>query len=214
MAVRAWRLWVQALVEEPQDAVQGGPGRMASLIDQVDGQHRVRPGRDGVGVAGGGVDLDGFEGGAQLAAQGGEPLGRAAPIGGEPQPQQAQPTTAGAGLDLGQVGGVQADRGPLGRGEGGRQPGWLATGASTAGSTAMASANPPVRHMPIAPTPGPPHSRWAVAARARSQVTTGLVRSARTANSRLTHTCRIDRSTAPVAGGWPGRPNSDGRYTV
>ena len=42
MAVRAWRLWVQARVEEPQDAVQGGPGRMASLIDQVDGQHRVR----------------------------------------------------------------------------------------------------------------------------------------------------------------------------
>jgi hypothetical protein len=53
-----------------------------------------------------------------------------------------------------------------------------------------------------------------LAASARSQVATGLVRSAKMANSRLTHTRRIDRSTAPVLAGWPGRPNSDGRYTV
>src|SRR6266511_3154353 len=52
----------------------------------------------------------------------------------------------------------------------------------------LACAKPPVRHMPIAPTPGPPHSAWALAARARSQVTTGLVRSASTANSRDTQT--------------------------
>jgi hypothetical protein len=94
------------------------------------------------------------------------------------------------------------------------RPGWLTTGASTAESTAMVSANPPVTHIPMVPTPGPPHSRWAAAASARSQVTTGLVRSARMANSRLTHTRKIDRSTAPVLAGWPGRPNSDGRYTV
>jgi hypothetical protein len=52
MAGYAWRSWVQALVKEAQDAVQGGPRGVAGLIDQVDGQHRVRPGRDGVGLPG------------------------------------------------------------------------------------------------------------------------------------------------------------------
>src|SRR5499427_2664193 len=49
-------------------------------------------------------------------------------------------------------------------------PGWLSTGASTAGSTAMASAYPPVKHMPTAPTPGPPHSACAWAAEKGRQI--------------------------------------------
>jgi hypothetical protein len=95
---------------------------MAGLIHQLDGQHRMRPGRDLVGVAGRGVDLDPLEGGAQLAAQRLEPLSRAAPIRREPQPEHAQ-HTAGALLDRRQVGGVQADRGPLAGGQRGWQAG-------------------------------------------------------------------------------------------
>jgi len=66
--------------------------------------------------------------------------------------------------------------------------GWLSTGANIVSSTIMPSAKPPVRHIPTAPTPGPPLSRWALAARARSQATTGLVRPvAKMVNSRDTH---------------------------
>ena len=32
--------------------------------------------------------------------------------------------------------------------------GWLSTGAATAGLIAAASANPPVKHIPMTPTPG------------------------------------------------------------
>ena len=93
-------------------------------------------------------------------------------------------------------------------------PGWLSTGASTAGSTAIASANPPVRHMPTAPTPGPPHSTCASQAdSARNHETTGLVRSASTTNSREMQIRAIDRTVAPVVAAAPGRPKSDGRYT-
>jgi hypothetical protein len=60
------------------------------------------------------------------------------------------------------------------------------TGARTAGSSMSESAKFPVKHMPIAPTPRPPHSRWACAASARSQSVTGLDWSAAKArNSRL-----------------------------
>ena len=44
-----------------------------------------------------------------------------------------------------------------------------------------------------------------------SQLATGLVRSARMLNSRATQMRRIDRTTAPVVGASPGRPNSEGR---
>ena len=81
-------------------------------------------------------------------------------------------------------------RRPIGAG----RAGWLSTGASTRSSTAMARANPPVKHMPTAPTPRPPHSACARAASARSQVTTGLVRfSANMVNSRETQTLRTVR---------------------
>ena len=48
------------------------------------------------------------------------------------------------------------------------------TGARTAGSSIIDSAKLPVKHMPIAPTPRPPHSGKACAASARSQSTIGL----------------------------------------
>ena len=64
--------------------------------------------------------------------------------------------------------------------------GWASTGANMRSSTAMAKANPPVTHMPTAPTPGPPQRWCSVAARARSQETTGDVFPvAKMVNSRL-----------------------------
>ena len=57
--------------------------------------------------------------------------------------------------------------GPIGNGS----EGCDSTGATTAGSVIMASAKPPVKHMPTAPTPKPPQSAWALRARARSQST-------------------------------------------
>ena len=41
---------------------------------------------------------------------------------------------------------------PIGNGT----DGWLPTDARTAGSTAAASAKPPLKHIPMTPTPGPP----------------------------------------------------------
>ncbi len=41
---------------------------------------------------------------------------------------------------------------PIGKGS----DGWLRTGATTTSSTIIASAKPPVKHIPTAPTPGPP----------------------------------------------------------
>jgi hypothetical protein len=61
------------------------------------------------------------------------------------------------------------------------------TGATTDGSVIIARAKPPVKHMPTAPTPLPPHSAWTCRARARSQSTIGLERpSFQTVNSRRT----------------------------
>jgi hypothetical protein len=52
--------------------------------------------------------------------------------------------------------------------------GWARTDASIDGSSIMVSAKLPVKHMPIAPTPRPPHSSCAVRASARSHCVTGL----------------------------------------
>ena len=46
--------------------------------------------------------------------------------------------------------------------------GWLSTGASTMSSTIIASAKPPVKHMPTTPTPGPPQRSCSAAASLRS----------------------------------------------
>lgn len=53
----------------------------------------------------------------------------------------------------------------------------------------MPSANPPLKHMPTAPTPGPPAREWRSRARARSHVITGDVwLSAQVVNSFEMHT--------------------------
>ena len=53
---------------------------------------------------------------------------------------------------------------------------------------AIARAKPPVKHIPTAPTPGPPHRSCSWPARARSHSITGDVRFvAHVVNSRLTH---------------------------
>ena len=93
--------------------------------------------------------------------------------------------------------------------------GWESTGASISGSVDIASANPPVKHIPTAPTPGPPHSRWAWRASARSQsIAGGVVRRANAGNSWDTHAGTIDRTMAPWVASAPGSPNRWGRYTV
>ena len=48
------------------------------------------------------------------------------------------------------------------------------TGASIDGSSIMVSAKFPVKHIPMAPTPGPPHSPCANRASDRSHFVTGL----------------------------------------
>ena len=63
-------------------------------------------------------------------------------------------------------------------------------------STIIPSAKPPVKHMPTAPTPGPPHSSCASVASARSQPIAGLVRSsASVTNSLATQPWRNDFTT-------------------
>ena len=93
--------------------------------------------------------------------------------------------------------------------------GWLSTGASMVSSTIMPSANPPVKHMPTAPTPGPPHSAWASAASRRSHPITGLVRSSANAvNSRATHTRTRESIVYDALTDRPGVPNSEGIRTL
>ena len=75
---------------------------------------------------------------------------------------EAEPEHAGAGggplLHPGRVGRREPDvvAAATWSRETGRE-GWLSTGATTTSSTIMPRANPPVKHMPTAPTPGPPH---------------------------------------------------------
>ena len=81
--------------------------------------------------------------------------------------------------------------------------GWATTGATTDGSTIIASANPPVKHMPSAPTPGPPSSPCSERARDRSHTAIGEVCPvAMVLNSRLTQTFG---STWPTYAGDMGR---------
>ena len=72
----------------------------------------------------------------------------------------------------------------------------------------MPSANPPVKHMPTAPTPGPPHRACSAAARARSQLMIGLVRPwAITVNSRLMHARVKEERAYPPLAARPSSPN-------
>ena len=140
---------------------------------------------DAVRVAGRRVDLDADEVVAELLL-----VARPARVGHGPVLREAQPEHA-------QV--RRWRRGPS-RGRGRRRrgrarasaalpsgngiDGWLSTGASISSSTAIASAKPPLKHMPTAPTPGPPACAWRSRASARSHAITGDVRlSAHVANS-------------------------------
>ena len=79
------------------------------------------------------------------------------------------------------------------------------------GSSIIDSAKLPVKHMPMAPTPGPPHSACASFASARSHCVTGLVSLAANArNSALTQTRWKIAAPSSAAGTAPSRPNSDG----
>ncbi len=89
------------------------------------------------------------------------------------------------------------------------------TGATMMSSTIMPSANPPVKHIPTAPTPGPPTSWCRLRASARSQTITGAVWfSASAVNSFATHPRTIAAAADAFDGGLPGVPNSDGITTV
>ena len=79
----------------------------------------------------------------------------------------------------------------------------------------MPRANPPVKHMPTAPTPGPPHCWCSWAARARNQATTGLVRRrARTENSWEMHARPSEPRVYRPVGSRPSSPNRWGITTV
>ncbi len=100
--------------------------------------------------------------------------------------------------------------------------GWESTGTSRLGCVAIAKANPPVKHIPTAPTPGPPQRSCSAPARARNQPTTGDVRCvAQVVNSRLTHrgtTVRAKWAAAvilfPSFVSRPGSPNRWGMTAV
>ncbi len=93
--------------------------------------------------------------------------------------------------------------------------GWLRTGATTVSSTIIASANPPVKHMPTTPTPGPPHRLCSSAAKARSHTVMGLVFfRASTENSREMHAGPSDVTIAAADGSAPGRPKRWGTTAV
>ncbi len=93
--------------------------------------------------------------------------------------------------------------------------GWLSTGAIMTGSTAMARANPPVRHIPTAPTPGPPHvvNSWLASSR-RKRVMGLVFPRASVANSRLTQARAISAMTYDPAGWRPGVPKRCGITAV
>lgn len=89
------------------------------------------------------------------------------------------------------------------------------TGASIDFSSIMDSAKFPVKHMPIAPTPGPPHSACACAASARSHTVMGLdALEAKARNSALTHPRSIVTTAPGIRGGAPSSPNRWGMKTV
>ena len=90
--------------------------------------------------------------------------------------------------------------------------GWDSTGASTVSSTIMARANPPVKHMPTTPTPGPPHTSCSWRASARNHTVTGDVRrSAIVTNSRETHPNELDWKNVRRTRRLAGRPEQHGQ---
>ena len=103
----------------------------------------------------------------------------------------------GSGIIRGERAGVTA-KGALG---------WHSTGAATESSTIIASAKPPVKHIPSAPTPGPPSSWCSSRDNERSHPATGVVSPVRSlVNSLLTQTCRRALAVEPAVIGAPSVP--------
>ena len=217
-----WRRLIGAATARPSSArAPGGPdssagtgSRLEPVVEElqnlVDGALLAIHGQGGVSLA---LELDPDERGSDLAV---EPVETRAGrrIAGV---TEAEHPTAGfrAGPDDCEVGGGEAEvvgpALPMGNG----RDGWATTGATTASSTIIAKAKPPVKHMPRAPTPGPPSSPCSSRASARSQVATGEVRpTASLLNSRFTHTRGRVVAMAPKLIGAPAVPNRLGMTTV
>ena len=89
------------------------------------------------------------------------------------------------------------------------------TGAIITSSSIIPSAKPPLKHMPTAPTPGPPTSRCNCLASARNHAMTGEVwPNASVVNSRDTHTLLIDDKMYFLSGARPTSPTKSGITTV
>ena len=96
------------------------------------------------------------------------------------------------------------------------------TGAITWSSTAIASAKPPVKHIPTTPTPGPPQRACSAVESPRNQFTTGDdFPTASLVNSLLMHTLEMEPSRyiaddtfEPANGSRPSVPNRWGSTAV
>ena len=139
---------MESLVQEGEYPVERGPGGVPGSSTKLSVRTKMGLGRDAVRVAGGGVDLDAIEHGAEGAEQGREPRRRAESVLAEPQAEHAQPVP-GAFLNPGEVLQVEPERGPFARVSPMGHPCWLSMGARTAGSTAITGRTRPVTHLPI-----------------------------------------------------------------
>ena len=124
----------------------------------------------------------------------------------EAQTQHLAPVAARSCDPLG-VGGRQVEvRGLAALPRANGSDGWLSTGATITLSTIIPSANPPLKHIPTAPTPGPPADACRSVARARSQPMIGDVCcSAQIVNSRAMHTFAIEAIPYGPTDRRPGR---------
>jgi hypothetical protein len=152
------RSTTQPLGQESQDPVEGDPGRMPWLVDEGDREHRERRRRDARRVARRRVDLDPLEGGPSVVRRvsnrsGGQPRSL---VNRSPSTRRLSfARSVIVARSSASRPGAARPRSPIGAG----MAGWLMTDATTDGSSAVASAKPPVKHIPTTPTPGPPHSR-------------------------------------------------------
>ena len=161
-------------VKNVEDLVEGGPRRGAGPVVEVPGEHGVGGFLVAVGVARRGVELHADEGVAEQLPEVLEALGGLALSPVNRRPRTVQPPRSPL-LHPADVLRRESEVPPVGRDTGKGSDGWLRTGATTTLSTIMPSAKPPVKHIPTAPTPGPPQRTCSSAARARSHPITGLV---------------------------------------
>ena len=165
------RRWSNSPTEPTEVSTQREGGRSFSPKNE-NPVHRLPGALLGDGGVAPAREVDAQEGVAELAGQRVEagadpgPSRSAGPAPGSPPPRF---------LDRREVGGGEIEVGcaPLPTGNG--NDGCASTGAATEVSTIIASAKPPVKHIPSAPTLGPPSFSWSDCARLRSHVATGEV---------------------------------------